>query len=252
MNAMVRQPDWMDMTLLEGMDRLYPGWRDRRYGELLRNPSTDWLTALYAQYAPALGQAGQYPGQSVRRDYFGWHYHRDCECEECRHHRHRYHKYHRHYHHEECHCRHCRPESCECFCCIGDVDMVVYARVGETRVIPLVVENERRREKSITAELGPWRTRGGGTAPVSTVSFEPKNFTLAPCAEREILITVKIDPPQTAGTSNEGGRTDVDACLVATADLTLAGCDHRPIRLAVAIVPRDCEPFRVECGCGCC
>ena len=68
MNAMLRQPDWINMTLLEGMDRLYPGWRDRRYGELLRNPSTDWLTALYAQYAPALGQAGQYPGQSVRRD----------------------------------------------------------------------------------------------------------------------------------------------------------------------------------------
>ena len=70
--------------------------------------------------------------------------------------------------------------------------MVVYARVGETRVIPLIVENERRREKQITAELSQWHTRGGGGAPVTTIAFEPKSFTLAPCAEREILIALKL------------------------------------------------------------
>jgi hypothetical protein len=243
MNAMVRQPaDWMNMTLLEGMDQLYPGWRDRKYGELLRSPSTDWLTSLYGQYTGAPGQSGQH----ARRFYPGPH-HRDCDCEECRRHRH----HHRHHYHDDCHCSPCRPESCECVCCIGDVDMVVYVRVGEVRVIPLVVENERRREKSITVELGPWRTRGGGAAPVTTVSFEPKTFTLAPCAERELTITVKIDaPPPAAGT--EQPRHDVDACLVATADLTLVGCDHRPVRIALAILPRDCDPFRIGCGCGCC
>ena len=137
--------------------------------------------------------------------------------------------------------------------------MVVYARVGEQRIIPLIVENERRREKTITAELGAWHTRGGGAAPVETVSFEPKSFSLAPCAQREILINVKIAAPpqqQTSGASREGeaerGPLDVDACLVATADLTLTGCDHRPIRIAVAILPRDCDPFTVGCGCGCC
>ena len=45
---------------------------------------------------------------------------------------------------------------------------------------------------------------------------------------------------------------DVDDCLVAVADLRLVGCDHRPLRIAVAILPRDCDPFRVSCGCTCC
>lgn len=137
--------------------------------------------------------------------------------------------------------------------------MVIYARVGEQRVIPLVVENERRREKTITVELGAWHTRGGGAAPVETVSFEPKSFTLAPCAERELLIAVKIaapQRPQTPGDSRddeaERRPRDVDECLVAIADLTLTGCDHRPIRIAIAILPRDCDAFTVGCGCGCC
>ena len=255
MNAMVRQPDWMNMTLLEGMDQLYPGWRDRRYGDLLRRPSTDWLSALYAQYTGTAYPLGHSGGQATR-SYYPDPHRRDCDCEECRRHRHHHHG---HYHRDECHCRQCRPDSCECLCCIGDVDMVVYARVGEQRIIPLIVENERRREKTITAELGAWHTRGGGAAPVETVSFEPKSFSLAPCAQREILINVKIAAPpqqQTSGASREGeaerGPLDVDACLVATADLTLTGCDHRPIRIAVAILPRDCDPFTVGCGCGCC
>ena len=254
MNAMVRQPDWMNMTLLEGMDRLYPGWRGRRYHERLRSPSTDWLTSLYAQYTGMADPSAGQSGSQAARSYYPAPHRGDCDCEECRHHRHHHH----HHHRDDDHCHHCRPDACECICCIGDVDMVVYARVGEQRVIPLIVENERRREKAITVELGAWHTRGGGAAPVETVSFEPKSFTLAPCAERKILIAVKIAAPphSPAGNATEGDASrappDVDACLVATADLTLTGCDHRPIRIAVAILPRDCDPFTVGCGCGCC
>lgn len=272
MNSIVRQPDWMNMTLLEGMDRLYPGWRQRRYADLLSNPSTDWLGSLYAQYAGAASPSGM-PGVQSMRGYYPYPHRHDCGCDECRHHRHHaWHHYypghddHHHHHHREgydhhrdCHCHHCRPDHCECVCCIGDVDMVIYARVGEQRVIPLVVENERRREKTITVELGAWHTRGGGAAPVETISFEPKSFTLAPCAEREILIAVRIAAPQrqptpdnSRGDEAERGSRDVDECLVATADLTLTGCDHRPIRIAIAILPRDCDTFTIGCGCGCC
>lgn len=163
--------DWMNVTLLEGLDRLLPGWRNRSYGDLLSTSPADWWAMMYPQYARTgaspLNAAGQGAVRQHRPHQVG------CRCDECD------------------HCRHCKPESCECFCCIGDVDLVVYARVGETRVIPIVVENERRREKSVSVELSPWRSRGGSPAPVDTVSFEPKTFVLAPCAEREITVAAR-------------------------------------------------------------
>lgn len=242
--------DWMNTTPSQWLDRYAPGWRQSSYGDLLQTPPADWLRWLQAQYAAPAGT----PAYSFYGPPAGMPQHgpmqrhcprcgrQDCEC-----------------------CRgHCGREQCECLCCIGDVDLVVHARVGEQRVIPVLLENERRRERQITAELSDWRTRGGGAAPVETIAMEPKSFTLAPCGETEIVIAVRVGAPAQAGAGNtpgssiEGGtaigrgQRDVDECLVAIADLRLAGCDHRSIRIAVAILPRSCEPLRVPCGCGCC
>jgi hypothetical protein len=157
----------------------------------------------------------------------------------------------------------------------------VYARVGEQRVIPIVVENERRREKDITLELSKWTTRGGKPAPVETRLLDPREFTLAPCAEQKITLVVDVRELQPADQSSQpespnqpkgrgraaaaaAGATevieiprgiklpDVDDCVVAIADLRLEGCDHRPLRIAVAVLPRDCDPYTVSCGCSCC
>jgi hypothetical protein len=145
----------------------------------------------------------------------------------------------------------CEPDGdCHCQCCSGDVDLVVYARAGETRVIPISIVKPRRREKSITLELGEWRTRGGSPAPVETVDVEPKTLTLGPCAEKEASIVVRVKAPEGKGEGRQ--PVDLDECLTAIADLTVVGCDHRPLRIAVAILPRDCDPFRIRCGCGCC
>jgi hypothetical protein len=97
------------------------------------------------------------------------------------------------------------------------------------------------------------------------VLLEPKTFTIPACGEQKVTLVVKTrDDGRTDGTPNEaatgrqpgegGARTipDVDDCLVATADLRVVGCDHRPIRIAVALLPRDCDPFTVPCGCSCC
>jgi len=265
--------DWMSMTASDLLDRYLPaGWRDRSYGDLLRASPNDWLGWMYPQYAggasypgaaylagPQYGGPRQYAGapmnappkhafHEVRHDRPHPH---GCRCPACC----------------ERECRHCGRDPCECLCCIGEVDFVVYAHVGEQRVIPIVVENERRREKDITVELSPWRTRGGGAAPLDTVTVEPKTFKLPPCGEKEVVIVARVRDP-VAVTSAPGAATgniaggperetqrelkDVDGCVVVTADLTLVGCDHRPIRIAIAILPRDCDPFRVICGCGCC
>lgn len=121
-------------------------------------------------------------------------------------------------------------------------------------MIPIVVANERRREKQITLELSGWTTRGGNAVPVETVSLEPKAFTLAACGEQKVTLAVRISEPAGGGPAGTepARRTDVDDCLVATADLRLVGCDHRSLRIAVAILPGDCDPYRVGCGCTCC
>jgi hypothetical protein len=91
--------------------------------------------------------------------------------------------------------------------------------------------------------------------------LEPKTFSLPPCGEQNVTLVVKITDTEETGAAAEGDADDtsqrkqlpdVDDCLVATADLRLVGCDHRPLRIAVAIVSRDCDPYRVHCGCTCC
>ena len=191
--------------------------------------------------------------------------HCGCGCAE-----HREHDCGCHGHHDEpCRCHDCAKASCECFCCIGDVDIVVYTRMGEQRVVPLEVENERRRESKIRLELSNWTTRSGNPAPVETVSLEPAEFTIEPCEKKRVTLVLKVDPVPTDKANPAGAKAkppaakaggdqgaelpaDVDNCLVVTADLRLEGCEHRPVRIAAAILPRYCEPVRVGCGCGCC
>ncbi len=226
--------DWMDITPSEWMDRMRTVW-ERSSGNLLRaNPMTnpfDWWSTLY-------GLGGSQTGQSTQRT-------------QPRHRR-------------ETECRRCESESCECACCIGDVDLVIDARVGEQRVIPIVIENDRHREKQIDLEISEWTTRGGRVAQVETRLLEPRSFVLPSCGEQNVTLVVNISGAKRQDTnqSNETGATaeaaaqqapvDVDTCLVAIADVRLIGCDIRPLRIAVAILPRDCDPYRVDCGCACC
>lgn len=229
-SARTDSTDWMNMTASDYLDRYYPTWR-QGYQNLLGSRPADWMAMIYPQYGRGGGMAGRHPhtGRPWHEVPKGWH-HRDWD---------------------ECGCRSCEPEcDCHCECCIGDVDLVVYARGGEQRVIPIVITNPRRREKAITLELGEWRTRGGSAAPVETVEVEPKAFTIPPCGEKDASIVVRVKAPQ--GTGDERQPVDFDECLVVFADLTVVGCDHRPLRIAIAILPRDCDPFRIRCGCECC
>jgi hypothetical protein len=234
--------DWLDVTPSDLMERALPGWRDRSYGDLLQTPPSEWLAMMYAPFASQTAWPTAPPAGRHHRHL----HHHDCGC--------------RHPHHGQGHrCAHCGTEPCECFCCLGDVDVAVYARMGETRVLPIAVENERRREKSITLELSSWTTRGGNVGPVETVLLEPKEFTLAPCSEQAVTLAVRVlhadkstdEQTRDVEAANRERLPDVDSCQVVTADLRLVGCDHRSVRIAVAILPRDCDPFRVIWGCTC-
>ena len=249
--------DWLEVTPSEWMDRAVPGWREG-YGGMMRTTPRDWMSRMYAPLATPTSWPTMQPsppGREGRR-------HRPYEDRDRKHHRH------------DCRCRDCGPDRCECYCCIGDVDVVVYTRVGERRVVPITIENERRREREIKLELSSWTTRGGKEELVHGV-VAPTAFTLPPCGAQEVTLLLdvrgeqrdseasaadfEIAGPEVVEATNVDATNverrrlpDVDGCQVVTADLRLVGCDHRSLRIAAAILPRECDPFRVSCGCTCC
>jgi hypothetical protein len=151
---------------------------------------------------------------------------------------------------EEC-CWPCAPcDPCHCRCCISDADLLIYSRLGERRVVPLRIENRWRRERDIKLELSGWTTHGGKAGPI-TAALEPpgSTFKLGPCAVRFVTLVVETPP----GERGEGDRLiDVDDCVVYYADLRVEGCDIRPIRIALALLPRDCRAYDIACRCSCC
>lgn len=185
------------------------------------------------------------------------------------HHEHGKHHHHHHHHHrhrgddcgcDDCRCRDCKRDDCHCRCCVVNADLVVNARLGERRVVPITIENNRRREREIKLELSEFSSRGGSQTGVTGRLVTPAEFTLAGCQEHEAVIVIEVDPRQDGGgdddkkDDNDAERRppDVDDCLVAYADLRIVGCDNRPVRIAVATLPRDCHSYPVDCSCGCC
>ena len=148
----------------------------------------------------------------------------------------------------------CYHDPCHCRCCICDSDLVVYARLGERRIVPIQIENHRRREREITLELSDWTTSGGKKIAIQAEILPSKKFVLEACAEKEIILVidikqVELDESRKAG---EARLPDVDDCLVVYADLLVEGCGIRPVHIALALLPRDCFPYVIHCDCVCC
>lgn len=148
---------------------------------------------------------------------------------------------------------------CHCECCVSDADVLVHARCGETRRIPITFENGTRRERQVTLNLDGFRTAGGRDLDWNA-QLSQQAFTLAPCGEHTVVAAVQVrcEPFGRDGTDqpepNTGaGRTaSVDRCEVAYARLRADGCLIRPAVLAIAVLPDDCDAYRRACGCGCC
>jgi hypothetical protein len=155
---------------------------------------------------------------------------------------------------EPCGHEHC---NCHCTCCVCDADLVVYTRVGEQRVVPVRIENERSRERQVKLSVSDFTTRGGSASPVKVSLLGGTDLTIAPCATEDttLLVASGAGPDDVEKPPKRGERTrlpDVDDCVVAVGDLRVDGCDIRPVRIAVAVVPRDCSPYEIGCGCACC
>jgi hypothetical protein len=225
----------------------------RLWGGGAANPWTAPAMAAYGPWQQAL------PGTRAHKP--GRRHEHDCAC-------------------DDGDCDGCHGDNCHCRCCLTDADLVINARLGETRVVALTIENPRRRERQVKLELGNWTTRGGSPADIKARIVPPAEFTLEPCEERDVIVVVeaglKTDqtPPQgdvagrepaqavaglaafgaTAATNDVAQRRvpDVEQCEVFYADLRVEGCDMRPVRLALVLLPRDCGAHPIDCGCGCC
>src|SRR5215469_15718916 len=93
---------------------------------------------------------------------------------------------HQHHHHHghgcDCGCHHhghdcgCHEHDCSCSCCIRCADVIEYARCGETRSIPITFNNDTRRERDVTLQLGNFATESGKDvgwqASLSTTQFK--------------------------------------------------------------------------------
>jgi hypothetical protein len=166
-----------------------------------------------------------------------------------------------------CDCPSCRADPCACRCCVSDCDLLVEARVGERRIIPVRIENHWRRERPIELELSSW-TKITDDVEVRGQVLTETTFTLPPCGVVHSVIGVNVGPGDRGVASDtrkgastlEGGQgnedqrllPDLDNCGVSYADLRIKGCDLRSIRIAVAVLPRDCDAYVVDCACGCC
>ena len=180
-------------------------------------------------------------------------------------------------HHERS--RHCGCDDRHCECCVCDADVLLHARCGELRRIPLTFENESRRDREVTLELGKFLSSGGRDLNW-IAQLSETHFTLRPCDEHTVTLMVGIrcdtkDKPNgdTSGESGTGKEAavgiralaenvnalvanerfgSVDRCEVGYATIRAEGCQTRPIVVAVAVLPDDCDAYRHPCGCTCC
>lgn len=149
-----------------------------------------------------------------------------------------------------CHGGECDCHS-HCHCSICNADLVAYVRCGEHRIIPLTFANDTRREREVTLALSPFNLASGQTAAVSG-RLSRETFKLAACGEERVSISIAVEcaTPTPAGVPVAGA--DVEECRVCYADLRAPGCLSRPLRIAIAILPLDCNSYDVHChSCGC-
>lgn len=173
-----------------------------------------------------------------------------------------------------------------CDCCVPEADVVVRARAGELRVVPFRLRNPWRRERPVTLEVGPWHGCSRDDLAIRAV-LEDTKVVLGPCEDRIVRLLISTrgtldDDSRMEGQDLTGGgaeadaagkpsqaaraagrepvdvaavptrrTSDVDSCLSAYADVRFEGC-ARPQRVAVVVLPAECDALDVGCDCGCC
>ena len=172
-------------------------------------------------------------------------------------------------HHRGCGCCGKHDCDCHCECCVCDADVLIYGRCGELRRIPISFDNDSRREREVKLELGEFATAGGRKLGWQAQLSET-TFKLKPCDSHTVILSVLIvcrkgdqapaPNPNANPASSDTGRLvgaatrdfgTVDECEVGYSPLRAEGCFVRPMNIAIAVLPDDCDSYHRSCG-GCC
>jgi hypothetical protein len=135
-------------------------------------------------------------------------------------------------HHEGCEhgCRECDDaDDCCCECHICDADIVVYARCGELRVIPIEIDNDTRRVRDdVTLEVSEVRSSGGRTLPWQVYLNPAGPLTIEPCSTTrfELLTHINCRDSGTGDPASKGNETSGQASKETTT--TTKGADKSP------------------------
>ncbi|MBZ0298597.1 MAG: hypothetical protein K8J31_02600 [Anaerolineae bacterium] len=74
------------------------------------------------------------------------------------------------------------------------------ARLGETRAMPFVIENNTAQPVKLTLKALPWVDRNGQVVPgEAAVHFEPDAVALMPGEQASITVSVQVEAPLLAG-----------------------------------------------------
>ena len=155
--------------------------------------------------------------------------------------------------------RRCRADDCHCQCCIGDdLDLVVYSRLGERRIVPITITNERRREREVTLELSGVQDQGRprGSGDRGDRRCEHVHVGTLRGARRDHRGRVVRARRRRTGDRRARTTSRPPTSTIASSRSLICGwtgCDIRcPIGIGVVLLPRDCDTFDLGCGCGCC
>jgi hypothetical protein len=217
------------------------------YSDYVRNMRRAYSDMYGAMYRHAQGSMNSW--MAAMPGWHEWWKHRDCGCGQPSH---GYGGY--PWSHQECGCHGDHHDhDCHCSCCIRGADAVEYVHCGEQRLIPLLFENDTRRERDVKLELGGFATASGQDLGWQA-GFSESAFKLPPCGRHTVLLNVSVDCGKFGGGGDAAGNRlpSVDECKVGYATVRAEGCSVRPLVVAVAVLPNDCGAHKAPCGCGCC
>lgn len=113
----------------------------------------------------------------------------------------------------------------------------------EDRVVRLLISTRGAKDDgSSTSRSADVLDKEEPKDPASDAPAKPAKGAAAAAAARQPLDVV-------VGSRNRTG--DVDSCVSAYADVRFEGC-ARPQRVAVVVLPAECDAVDVGCDCGCC
>jgi hypothetical protein len=148
--------------------------------------------------------------------------------------------------HEHEHEHSCGCHGTGCGCSARDADLVIVARIGERRVVPLVLHNEWRRERPITVGVSAFRPCDpcSEDVEIAVTSRPTGEVVLAPCSRT--VIDIIVDLPDL-----NREKAPLTRCTTVYGDISTDGC-ARPVRLAVVVLPHECDAHEIDCcGCSC-